>query len=308
MLHHAEPFRLGGRALQLLALRDVGVGAFESAFLAIPQREPNRHVGGDLRRAEDPRELHDEGRPRSIVVRRLAPADAVHVRADDVHLAAPRRAPLRAIHHVDRAGNDRAPVQLAKFHVGLPLGIVVHAGARAEAFAARAAPERILGRPPPFATSGTLAAATSLSGSTSAGAAGALPFDLLVREPARIRRVIRDAPRFAAVALELGFDPSDPLAIAFRAFTAFAELRQSLDRRLVFLEVQLADERPDRILRSGGRGHRRRRLRRALRLARRSAEREGGLQKRRAHHEQTGSRPHHVFSFGTRSIVSLSQE
>ena len=113
---------------------------------------------------------------------------------------------------------------------------------RAEALAARAAPDRILGRSRRNAGVGSAAprpapaAATSLS--ASAAAAGALRFELLVREPARVRRVVRDAAGFAAVTLELRLDPVHRFAVALGPFAAVAELRQPLDRRLVLLEVE----------------------------------------------------------------------
>jgi hypothetical protein len=65
----------------------------------------------------------------------------------------------------------------------------------------------------------------------------------------------------AAVALELGLDPVDRLAIAFRALPAIAERGQPFDRGLVFLEVESIDHDLDGIDGTGRRGRRR-----ALRL------------------------------------------
>src|SRR4029079_11468178 len=57
----------------------------------------------------------------------------------------------------------------------------------------------------------------------------------------------------AAVTLELCLDPVERLAIALGPLAAIAELRQALDRGLVFFEIEPADHRLDRILRCRGR-------------------------------------------------------
>src|SRR4029077_4201872 len=54
--------------------------------------------------------------------------------------------------------------------------------------------------------------------------------------------LVRDALRVgAAVALELRFDPVDGGAIPIRALAPVAELRETLDRRLVFLQLEPGD-------------------------------------------------------------------
>jgi hypothetical protein len=97
----------------------------------------------------------------------------------------------------------------------------------------------------------------------------------------------------AAIALELRFDPCDGVAIALRAFTAIAELRQSFDRRLVFLKVEVADDRRDIV---GWRRWLCGRLRR--RLLSGAARLPGGLRAEHASHQHADcsanhdSRPH----------------
>src|ERR1051325_135502 len=68
-----------------------------SLFLVLPQNESARSRGCDVETAEAPRDFHHERSSRSVVVRRLAPAMAVHMAADDVHLFGMRRADLREI-------------------------------------------------------------------------------------------------------------------------------------------------------------------------------------------------------------------
>jgi hypothetical protein len=60
---------------------------------------------------------------------------------------------------------------------------------------------------------------------------------------------VLDAFGGTAVAFELGFDPVDRRAIAIRALTPIAELREPFDRRLVLLEVEPSDQRAHRIRR-----------------------------------------------------------
>src|SRR5437667_102944 len=56
----------------------------------------------------------------------------------------------------------------------------------------------------------------------------------------------------AAVAFQLRLDPVDGVAIALGALPAIAELRQSLDRRFVLVQVEPTDKGTDRV-RLGGR-------------------------------------------------------
>ena len=268
VLDHAEPLRLVPvRALQLLHAarrRRWRRGGH-------PPRRSTARIGSITSvvtsgHAEDARELHHERRARSVVVRGLAVADAVHVRADDVHLAAARRAPLRAVDHWTgpgmtgprfnsrsftfgcRSGSLLTPVRAPKPLPPAPRrnGIV----RRAPAGTAREAPlcrcrrhrrRRLRGSarqpaaPPPAAPR------------TAAPARAAPPRCCLRRQPARIRRVVRHALGLAAIALELRLDPVDRVAIALRAFAAIAKLGQALDRGLVPLEFQPADEHPDRV-------------------------------------------------------------
>src|SRR5262249_46560211 len=58
----------------------------------------------------------------------------------------------------------------------------------------------------------------------------------------------------AAIGLEPGFDPVQRLAVTLRALATVAELGQALDGGLVPLQVELTDERGDRVRRLTRRG------------------------------------------------------
>ena len=90
-----------------------------------------------------------------------------------------------------------------------------------------AAASRITTAPPPFGGIGIAAATSPSSG---------------VR-----RRVFVDDSLGvrAAIALELSFDPVDSIAISLRALATIAELCQSFDRRLVFLQLEARNHRFD---------------------------------------------------------------
>src|SRR6185437_2658251 len=78
--------------------------AVASRLFVVPEHETNRAIGLHVGAAEHARELHHERRTGAVVVRRLTPADAVHVAADDVHLVRMRGADLRAVHLLPLAG------------------------------------------------------------------------------------------------------------------------------------------------------------------------------------------------------------
>src|SRR6185312_3388513 len=113
VLYDAEPpgfgilSRAGGifLALQCLALLDIRLGAVESRLFVVPEDETNRAVGLHVWRAEYTRELHDERRAGSVVVRGFAPTDSVHVSAHDVHLVRMRGADLGAVDFLTLSGN-----------------------------------------------------------------------------------------------------------------------------------------------------------------------------------------------------------
>ena len=207
-------------------------------LLVVPQDEPDRSVGLHVRAAEDACELHHERRSRTVVVRRLVVAVAVHVRADDVHLFRVRGADLRAENFLARPGLVRLHVRLPDRLVWLGVGIHVDAGARpgAEDDAASLAVPRVRR---PCATPASLR-----------GRRVDLPPRVFILDALGVR---------AAVALELRLDPVDGGTVARRALAPIAELRQALDRRLVLLEVEPLDQGLDR-----GIGRRRRRNGRAL--------------------------------------------
>src|SRR6185437_4729965 len=136
VLYDAEPpgfgilSRAGGifLALQCLALLDIRLGAVESRLFVVPEDETNRTVGLDVWRAEYARELHDERRAGSVVVRGFAPTDSVHVSAHDVHLIWMRGADLGAVDFLTLSGNTLRRVELAQCQIGLTQRIGIHTG------------------------------------------------------------------------------------------------------------------------------------------------------------------------------------
>ncbi len=97
-------------------------------LFVVPEGEADRAIGLHVRRAEDARQLHDERGARAVVVRGFAPADAVHVAADDVHLVGMRGADLRAVHFLTLAVDRLLRVELAQLRIGLRERVGVHAG------------------------------------------------------------------------------------------------------------------------------------------------------------------------------------
>jgi hypothetical protein len=127
-------------------------------------------------------------------------------------------ADLRIEHHLARSGRRRLRIERAQCFVRLLRRIGVDA----------------CRRPNP---SGNAAARHSAPRAAAASA--------------RIRRRIvgvSDALGRTAVALELRFDPIDRRTIAIAALPPIAELSEALDGRLVFLEIESADERLHRVL------------------------------------------------------------
>ncbi len=237
VLDHAEPARLGilprSRrvlfALQRLALLDVGAGAVQPRLLVVPQREADGAFARDVGHREDARQLHHERRAGAVVVGGFAPAVAIHVRADDVHLVRARGADFGAIDQFAPAVGGRFAVEGAQPLVRLPHRVGVDAGTR------------------------PLAARTSAADGPGIGV-GRRPRRR--RRPSRGRRrveLVDQALGGAAVALELRLDPVDGLAVALGALPPIPELRQALDGGLVAFEVQPGDESPDRVRRGGSR-------------------------------------------------------
>src|SRR4029077_7151901 len=114
------------------------------------QREADRSIGHHVGTAHHPRQLHHDRRAGAVVVRGFAPADAVHVPGDDVHLLRVGGADLGAEDVLARTGlrRGRLGVQLAQLRIGLGLNAVVDRLARlAAADAAAALPLRRIGLP-----------------------------------------------------------------------------------------------------------------------------------------------------------------
>src|SRR5438874_9653482 len=108
-------------------------------LLVVPERESNRSIGLHIRAAQNARDFHDKGGTRTVVIRRLAPAVTVHMRADDVHFAWMCGADFCAVHLLAGAGRRRLRVELAKRGVALRFRVRVHAGWNGDAAIARAA-------------------------------------------------------------------------------------------------------------------------------------------------------------------------
>jgi hypothetical protein len=226
VLDHAQPLRFGvfagtGRALlalQRLPLLDVGAGGLRSGLLIVPEREADRAIGLHVRGAEHPGQFHHQRGAGAVVVRRLAPAVAVHMTADDVHLLRMSRPDLGAEHHLAGARRGRLHVERTQLLVRLLHRIGVHPGRNLVAARATAADRQ----------PGVAATASASGGGW------------------RIVDVLHPLGP-AAVALQLHFDPIDRGAIAIRALTPIAEPGQALDGGLVLIEVETLDQRLHRV-------------------------------------------------------------
>ena len=105
VLDHAQPGGLrippGTRrilhTLHRRTLSYIRTGAIQPRLLVVPEREPDGTVRPDVGRGEDARDLENEGRARGVVVDRISPAPAVHVRAEDVHLVGRAHPDLRGV-------------------------------------------------------------------------------------------------------------------------------------------------------------------------------------------------------------------
>ena len=119
----------GGTFLSLhrTALLDVGVRAVETSLFVVPERESNGAFRLHVGHREDARQLHHDRGAGGVVIRRLTPADAVHVPADDVHLVRVLRADFHANHFLALARRGRLHVDRADRRVGLSERVVVHA-------------------------------------------------------------------------------------------------------------------------------------------------------------------------------------
>ncbi len=235
VLYHPQPLRfriLAGAdgillPLQRRTLLHVRVCTVQTRLLVVPQYETDRDVGLQVGHAEHARQFHHQRRARSIVVRRLAPAQTVHVTAHDVHLVGVLRAHLRAVDLLALTRCRLLSIQLAKPRVGLPERVAIHTRRRDVAAHPRPAhTPPFLAHPPIL---GDLLRARALPRPLAAGA--------------RTRRVFVRDPlgRRAPVALQLLLDPVHRRTIAIGALLAVAELREPLDRGLVALEREPRD-------------------------------------------------------------------
>ena len=152
---------------------------------------------------------------------------AIHVCAYDIHLIGVRAADLGAVDLLPLAGCAWLRIQCSQLGVGLALWILIHSGrsvlpAEAAASLRRASRHR---RP-------------------------AGPWLLLRRVG-----VAQSGDVPAAIGAQLRFDPIDRSAIAVGALATVTKACESLDRRLVALQIQTGYERRGRVVRSGcGRG------------------------------------------------------
>ena len=206
--------------MKILALFDVGAAAVQSGFLIVPQNETDRTFGLHVRAGQNAGQFHHQGRARSIVVGGLAPADAVEVRAEDVHLFRMRDSGLRAIDLFPGARHRRLGIELAQLRIRLRVRIIVHSGANAQA-------------PWP----------SSPDSSGRGRRRRARPSRSIRHGVARVRRgrlvvVLEALDICAAVTFELGFDPVEGPAIAIGPLLSIAELRQPLDRGLIAFQVE----------------------------------------------------------------------
>ena len=226
VLDHAEPLRFGKLAgarggldaLQVLALIDVGARAVQTRLFVVPEGETEGAVGVDVRAAEDAGQFHDERGSGAIVVSGLTPADAVHVRGDNVHLLRMNGTHFGAVDFFAKTRRGGLRVQLAELHVRLFQRIVIDGFRDAVTAAARATRTGV-------GVGGTAAPATA------------------ARIRGRRLEVIADALRVgAAVAFELRFNPVEGGAVAVRALTAIAELRQAFNRGFIAFQIEASGE------------------------------------------------------------------
>ena len=179
-----------------------------------------------VRCAQDPGHLHDQRRPRAVVVRGLAETASVHMGADDVHFLRMRRADLGAVDLLARPRRRNLRIERAERRIGLRGGVVVGDRRHHHAAQARAA---------------------------GAGANFAARDGARSRRPCRrgrFRRPVVDVVQpldRATVAREFARDPFDRGPVAVRALPAVAELGEPLDGRLVALEIEPPDQRADGI-------------------------------------------------------------
>src|SRR5688572_2695293 len=96
---------------------------------------------------EDSRQLHHDRGTGPVIIGGLAPADAVHVRADDVHLVRASRAHLGAVDLLPWTVCRGLCVECAKTCVRLAERIVVHPGTCASAAEASTPADELRRRP-----------------------------------------------------------------------------------------------------------------------------------------------------------------
>src|SRR5579864_527154 len=109
------------------------MAAVQSCLLVIPQNETYGPLRAYAGTAQYARQLHHQRRARSVIVRGLAPSDAVHVPADDVHLFGMRTVDFCAVNLLPRTTHTRLRVECAQFGIrlGIWIGIYARAGANA---------------------------------------------------------------------------------------------------------------------------------------------------------------------------------
>jgi len=206
VLDHGEPLGFGVLAgagwgfdsLEIFALGDVGCGSVEAGLFVVPEGEANGDVRSDAGGGEDAGQLHDEGGSGAVVVGGFAPADAVHVGSENVHLVRVFAADLGAVDLFAWAGDGGWGVEFAELEVGLLEGVVVDGVGHEDAALVRAA-----------------GAYGGIDCGARAGAGGGFGRGVGVVDALGVG---------ATVALELGFDPVDGGGVAGGALAAVSEL------------------------------------------------------------------------------------
>src|SRR6202030_3380592 len=166
-------------------------------------------------------QFHDQCRSRAVIVGRLSPSVAIHMGTDDVHFIRVRCSDLRAIDLFAPTWLSGLGIQRTPLRIRLQRGIDIDAGMSPCAAVASAAGCGICAL-----CNGRSARALRVGG------------EIGVLDARGVR---------TSVALQLRLDPIHCGAISVRSLAAVAELRETLDGRLVSLQVEALNKSSDRI-------------------------------------------------------------